>query len=171
MTLGDDVIDEYSRHILVPEIGPAGQARLLATRVLLVGDGSGTPLLHELLERSGFRVVDAHGDVAMFLAVRPDPDAPRPSVVCWGERDVLHATTLGSHPCPACVTLPPTLLPGSPLAMQALAVLATQALAVRIVAPTIPSSDLRLDLTSGRLETESLMGGGCARCAVEPGGS
>jgi sulfur-carrier protein adenylyltransferase/sulfurtransferase len=34
----------YSRHLLIPEVGPAGQARLLASRVLLVGAGGlGSP--------------------------------------------------------------------------------------------------------------------------------
>jgi molybdopterin/thiamine biosynthesis adenylyltransferase/rhodanese-related sulfurtransferase len=34
----------YSRHLLIPEVGPAGQARLLASKVLLVGAGGlGSP--------------------------------------------------------------------------------------------------------------------------------
>lgn len=34
----------YSRHLLIPEVGPSGQARLLASRVLLVGAGGlGSP--------------------------------------------------------------------------------------------------------------------------------
>ncbi len=34
----------YSRHLLIPEVGPGGQARLLASRVLLVGAGGlGSP--------------------------------------------------------------------------------------------------------------------------------
>ncbi|MHB8958732.1 MAG: molybdopterin-synthase adenylyltransferase MoeB [Candidatus Limnocylindrales bacterium] len=34
----------YSRHLLIPEVGPVGQARLLASRVLLVGAGGlGSP--------------------------------------------------------------------------------------------------------------------------------
>ena len=36
--------ERYSRHLLVPEVGEAGQARLLASRVLLVGAGGlGSP--------------------------------------------------------------------------------------------------------------------------------
>src|SRR6185369_16542532 len=34
----------YSRHLLIPEVGPAGQARLLESRVLIVGAGGlGSP--------------------------------------------------------------------------------------------------------------------------------
>ncbi|KAF0111321.1 MAG: molybdopterin biosynthesis protein, partial [Rhodospirillaceae bacterium] len=42
----DDQIHRYARHILLPEIGGTGQARLLAARVLVVGAGGlGSPLL------------------------------------------------------------------------------------------------------------------------------
>ena len=42
----EDEIDRYSRHILLPEVGGAGQARLRAARVLVVGAGGlGSPIL------------------------------------------------------------------------------------------------------------------------------
>jgi adenylyltransferase/sulfurtransferase len=45
VSLGGDQIERYARHIMLPEIGGAGQARLLASRVLLVGAGGlGSPL-------------------------------------------------------------------------------------------------------------------------------
>ncbi|MSP43210.1 MAG: molybdopterin-synthase adenylyltransferase MoeB [Alphaproteobacteria bacterium] len=45
MNLGGEQIERYARHIMLPEIGGAGQARLLASRVLLVGAGGlGSPL-------------------------------------------------------------------------------------------------------------------------------
>ncbi|MCK9993061.1 MAG: molybdopterin-synthase adenylyltransferase [Alphaproteobacteria bacterium] len=45
MTLSGEQIERYARHIMLPEIGGAGQARLLASKVLLVGAGGlGSPL-------------------------------------------------------------------------------------------------------------------------------
>jgi len=44
MNLSETQIDRYARHILLPEVGGAGQARLLAASVLIVGAGGlGTP--------------------------------------------------------------------------------------------------------------------------------
>jgi sulfur-carrier protein adenylyltransferase/sulfurtransferase len=43
-TLGADQKKRYSRHLLVPEVGEAGQAKLLASKALLVGAGGlGSP--------------------------------------------------------------------------------------------------------------------------------
>ena len=43
--LTDAQIERYARHIMLPEVGGAGQARLLASKVLLVGAGGlGSPL-------------------------------------------------------------------------------------------------------------------------------
>lgn len=46
LELTDDQIDRYARHLVLPEIGEAGQARLLGSRVLVIGAGGlGSPLL------------------------------------------------------------------------------------------------------------------------------
>src|SRR5690606_19189798 len=46
MDLGGEQIERYSRHILLPEVGGTGQARLLEAKVLVVGAGGlGSPLL------------------------------------------------------------------------------------------------------------------------------
>jgi molybdopterin-synthase adenylyltransferase len=46
MTLTDDELERYARHIVLREVGGAGQARLLAARVLVVGAGGlGSPLI------------------------------------------------------------------------------------------------------------------------------
>ena len=38
--------DRYARQMVLPEVGPAGQARLAAARVLVVGAGGlGSPVL------------------------------------------------------------------------------------------------------------------------------
>ena len=39
VTLSDDELDRYARHIVLPQIGGAGQLRLKATRVAIVGAG------------------------------------------------------------------------------------------------------------------------------------
>lgn len=46
MTLGDDQLERYARHIVLREIGGAGQQKLLRSKVLIVGAGGlGSPLL------------------------------------------------------------------------------------------------------------------------------
>ena len=44
--LTDAQLDRYARHLILPEVGGAGQQKLLASRVLAVGAGGlGAPLL------------------------------------------------------------------------------------------------------------------------------
>jgi molybdopterin-synthase adenylyltransferase len=46
MALSEEQIRRYARHVILPEIGGRGQARLLASRVLVIGAGGlGSPLL------------------------------------------------------------------------------------------------------------------------------
>lgn len=46
MSLNETQMRRYARHILLPEVGEAGQARLLGSRVLVVGAGGlGSPVL------------------------------------------------------------------------------------------------------------------------------
>lgn len=46
MALSDEQLDRYARHIVLREVGGAGQAKLLAARVLVIGAGGlGSPLL------------------------------------------------------------------------------------------------------------------------------
>jgi len=46
MTLSDDELERYARHIVLREVGGAGQARLKAARVLVIGAGGlGSPLI------------------------------------------------------------------------------------------------------------------------------
>jgi molybdopterin/thiamine biosynthesis adenylyltransferase len=49
MDISDDQLHRYARHIILDEVGEDGQARLLATKVLVVGAGGlGAPLVHYL---------------------------------------------------------------------------------------------------------------------------
>ena len=45
MELTDQQIERYARHIVLPEIGEEGQEKLLASKVLVVAGGLGSPLL------------------------------------------------------------------------------------------------------------------------------
>lgn len=49
MTLSDDQLDRYARHIILKEIGGAGQLRLLSAHVALIGAGGiGSPAIQYL---------------------------------------------------------------------------------------------------------------------------
>lgn len=49
MDFREDQIKRYARHIILPEIGGTGQARLLDSRVLVIGAGGlGSPLIQYL---------------------------------------------------------------------------------------------------------------------------
>lgn len=49
MTLSDSQLDRYARHIVLKEIGGAGQKRLLAAHVLVIGAGGiGSPVIQYL---------------------------------------------------------------------------------------------------------------------------
>src|SRR5690554_5548913 len=57
-----DFHDRYSRHLLLPEIGPRGQERLEASRVLLLGAGGlGSPAAYYLADAGGGKVVRRPG--------------------------------------------------------------------------------------------------------------
>jgi len=46
MTLRDDQLDRYARHIILKQVGGAGQQKLLSSRVMVVGAGGlGSPLI------------------------------------------------------------------------------------------------------------------------------
>jgi adenylyltransferase/sulfurtransferase len=61
MALSDEELDRYSKHIVLKEIGGAGQSRLVAAQIVLIGAGGiGSPAL-QYLAASGvgrLRVVD-----------------------------------------------------------------------------------------------------------------
>ncbi len=72
MSLTDAQIDRYSRQIIVPRIGGRGQERLLAARILLVGDARDieAPLAYLVGAGVGTICLKLSGDQAVFTEKR-----------------------------------------------------------------------------------------------------
>jgi len=92
MDLGDEQIERYARHLVLPEIGEDGQARLLNSSVLVVGAGGlGSPLLMYLAAAGVGRLTIVDDD-AVDLAnlqrqvIHATPDVGRPKVESARER-------------------------------------------------------------------------------------
>src|SRR3546814_12700354 len=87
VTLSDDQLSRYARHIVLKEIGGAGQTRLLASTVALVGAGGiGSPAIQYL----------AGAGVGTLIVI--DDDSVDLSNL---QRQTLYATAdqIGSAPC------------------------------------------------------------------------
>ena len=68
MTLSDAELDRYARHIVLREIGGGGQARLLASHVLLIGAGGiGSPAI-QYLAAAGVGQITVIDDDAVALS-------------------------------------------------------------------------------------------------------
>jgi adenylyltransferase/sulfurtransferase len=64
LDLDAERLDRYSRHVIMDEVGPAGQAALLDAAVLVVGAGGlGSPVLQYLAAAGVGRIGIADGDV------------------------------------------------------------------------------------------------------------
>ncbi len=70
--LRDDQVERYSRQIVLPEIGPLGQARLLASRVTVAGHGVAAERAVAYLAAAGVGVIVA--PVALHHLVDPAQD-------------------------------------------------------------------------------------------------
>jgi adenylyltransferase/sulfurtransferase len=86
LDLGPDQLDRYSRHVIMDEVGPAGQAKLLDGRVLVVGAGGlGSPVL-QYLAAAGAGTLGIADDDAVERSnlqrqvIHRDADVGRPKV-------------------------------------------------------------------------------------------
>ncbi|WP_152046695.1 HesA/MoeB/ThiF family protein [Aureimonas psammosilenae] len=68
MTLSGDEIERYARHIVLPEIGGAGQQKLKSARVLVIGAGGlGSPIIL-YLAAAGIGTIGVADDDAVSLS-------------------------------------------------------------------------------------------------------
>ena len=68
MEFSDEQVERYARHIVLPEVGGAGQAKLLASRVLVIGAGGlGSPAIL-YLAAAGVGVIGVVDDDAVDLS-------------------------------------------------------------------------------------------------------
>jgi molybdopterin-synthase adenylyltransferase len=86
MPLSDTQLERYARHIVLKEVGGAGQKALLAARVLVIGAGGlGSPCL-QYLAAAGVGTIGIVDDDAVSLSnlqrqtVHGTPDVGRPKV-------------------------------------------------------------------------------------------
>ncbi len=86
MSLSPEEVERYARHLVLPEIGGPGQARLKRARVLVVGAGGlGAPALH-YLAAAGIGTLGIADDDTVSLSnlqrqvIHGTPDIGRPKV-------------------------------------------------------------------------------------------
>lgn len=92
MTISDTQLDRYARHIVLKEIGGAGQMRLLQSHAVVIGAGGiGSPVL-QYLAAAGVGQLSVIDDDAVSLSnlqrqvLFGSADIGRPKVVVAGER-------------------------------------------------------------------------------------
>lgn len=56
MSLGDSQLERYARQVIIPGVGVAGQERLLAGRVLILGEERERDITAEYLTRAGVTI-------------------------------------------------------------------------------------------------------------------
>lgn len=95
----------YARHVSLPEIGEAGQARLSAARVVLRGDPRAAAIARVYLERAGVSVSDGdtgEGDLVELAEVRagrPELEAAARFLAgAWTAVEAIKATVGAGRP-------------------------------------------------------------------------
>ena len=67
MPLSHAEIERYSRQIIIPAVGAAGQAKLLSSRVLVAGEKSGIRQARRYLEATGVGMTDKDSEAGCVL--------------------------------------------------------------------------------------------------------
>jgi hypothetical protein len=157
VTLRDDLIERYSRQILLPEVGGRGQERLLAARLVVTGNGPAAAYAAALLAAAGAGVTCMDGPADPLTIASGDVAG----IVAQGCR----VLTLVARPCMHCAAADGPSRPVEAAHGQAVGALAA-------------AEAMRLELglaTEGRVHTLDLGRGvftahalpetdGCARC-------
>jgi hypothetical protein len=156
--LADTDVERYSRQIVLAEVGGRGQERLLASRVVVEGDGDAACVAADLLMRAGVRVARAGGAAGARVAVDDEG-----VVVVRGAA----VATLVGRPCERCLPADAVAEPAvaTPAASQALgALVASEALAL-LLGLVRGSRAQVVDLAAGRFAGRSLDGAAsCPAC-------
>jgi len=169
----DAEIERYARQIVLPEVGPRGQARLLGSTVAVSGATELGARIRDLLGRAGVRVADAPDGADAVVWTR-GPGAPTavPTLAAHAEGT---RATLAVRPDGACAACEPSPR-GADAARTnvvagALAACATHALAALAATETLlvlldggrPARRHRLDLEAGVFRAEALDAPVCPR--------
>jgi hypothetical protein len=172
--LDDAQVERYARHILLPEVGGRGQARLLAARIAVLGDTAVARVARDLVARSGATVSDqAEPSDAIVatggLAPTAVGNGGRPTVLDRAAAGRARVVLLRGSPCVACVDDDETA--GSPLGPAPGAALAsvTGAYAVTLALGALlgrPGGSVLhdVDLDWVALGGRPLSGPGCVTC-------
>jgi hypothetical protein len=175
--LDDAQVERYARHVLLPEVGGRGQARLLAARVAVLGDTAVAQVARDLVTRSGAAATDrvAPSDAIVVAGGRvPDvvPNGRHPIVLVRAAERQATLRLLRGAPCLACAdpalleTEPRGLRPGAALSTVTGALAATLVLGALLGRPG-GSVVHDVDLDALDLGARSLTGPGCSSCRAD----
>lgn len=89
MPLTLDEIDRYHRQMLLPEWGAAGQERVRAARVLLVGDGAAAQAAWRYLTGAGVGLVERRVEAVAEATCEAVPATGEVRLVVPGDREAL----------------------------------------------------------------------------------
>jgi len=179
--LSNAQIERYSRQVLLPDVGGAGQERLLASRVAVLGRGNVVRIARDLLQRAGTTTTTAaDDDVGAIVDLGPGRDVVmpkiRPDVPCvigrFG-RTRAQITVLVGAPCACCVdpTLDALADPAAAPSPALDAVVGSLAAAVTLTAllgAPSPSTRWEIDLEGVGGTTRELDATGCPVCQGGP---